>query len=227
MVKTKIVCTLGPSSNTRTVLRKMILAGMDFARFNFSHSVHKEHLDRISLVREINKKYRRHIRLLGDLEGYRIRVSSFNNGKPLLLKKRQVIWLTKEHKERASNVVPFDYAGSLKDIKIGQVVFIDDGNISLIVKGYSENALRAEVVKASERAARWASPSTTSASWPETSATGSAPEPRSGRRLPGIATASTAGRAEPSSRRWTGASSTPPDAPGSAGLLVQLPSFRS
>ena len=65
-----------------------MLAGMDVARFNFSHASHPEHLQRIKLVRTLNKKYRRHIRILQDLEGYRIRVGRFKDKKAIELKKR-------------------------------------------------------------------------------------------------------------------------------------------
>ena len=73
MVKTKIIATLGPASNSYTVIRKMVMVGLDVARLNFSRGSHEEHLHRLKLVEQINKKYRRHIRVMQDLEGYRIR----------------------------------------------------------------------------------------------------------------------------------------------------------
>ena len=74
MVKTKIISTLGPASDSITVLRKMMRAGLDVARLNFSHGNHKEHLRRIETIRILNAKNRRHILILQDLEGYRIRI---------------------------------------------------------------------------------------------------------------------------------------------------------
>ena len=73
MVKTRIICTIGPASSNRTVLRKMMLAGMDVVRLNFSHGSHSEHSKCIRTIKELNKKYHRKIRILQDLEGYRIR----------------------------------------------------------------------------------------------------------------------------------------------------------
>jgi pyruvate kinase len=67
MVKTKIICTIGPASSSETVLRKMIRAGMDVARLNFSYGKPQELLHRIVLVRLLNTKYRRRIKILGDL----------------------------------------------------------------------------------------------------------------------------------------------------------------
>jgi pyruvate kinase len=147
MVKTKIICTLGPASISQTVLRKMMFCGMDVARLNFSHGNHKECLSRIVSIRGLNKKYRRHIKLLGDLEGYRIRVGRFKDARPITLKKRQVLWLTKANISGELGVIPFDYHGSLDVIKRGQYIYIDDGNIALIVKGCSREALKTEVLK--------------------------------------------------------------------------------
>ncbi len=87
MVKTKIICTIGPSSNSITVLRNMMLVGMDVARLNFSHASPAEHKQRINLIRQLNKKYRRHIRILQDLEGYRIRIGRFKDKKAIELRK--------------------------------------------------------------------------------------------------------------------------------------------
>ena len=96
MVKTKIICTLGPSSENTTTLRKMMRAGMDVARLNFSHGSHEEHIGRINLIRKLNKKYRRRIKILQDLEGYRIRIGKFKNRskKFIELKNTYILTLT-------------------------------------------------------------------------------------------------------------------------------------
>jgi len=146
MVKTKIICTIGPASGNKTILRKMMLAGMDVARLNFSHASHAEHKQRIVLIRQLNKRYRRHIRILQDLEGYRIRIGKFKSPQPIALRKRKIISLTNENILGDSNIIPFDYAGSLKNIKAGCRIFIDDGNIELLVKKSTKKELCAEVV---------------------------------------------------------------------------------
>lgn len=146
MVKTKIICTIGPSSDSVTVLRNMMLAGMDVARLNFSHGTLGQHQHRINLIRELNKKYRRHIRILQDLEGYRIRVGRFKGKKAIELKKKQILALTNEKILGDKTIIPFDYEGSLRDIKPGNRIYIDDGNIELIVKKSFKKYLKAEVV---------------------------------------------------------------------------------
>ena len=94
MVKTKIICTIGPASSNYSALRKMVFAGMDVARLNFSHGNLARHAKALNLVRTLNKKYSRRLRILGDLEGYRIRIGKLK--KEVVLKKRQTIFLSNE-----------------------------------------------------------------------------------------------------------------------------------
>ncbi len=146
MSKVKIICTLGPASEGAGVLTRMMQAGMDVVRLNFSHGSLEEHLAHIQTVRQINKKYRRHIRILGDLEGYRIRIGKLKGGIPLALNKGQKVHLTAQDVEGAAGVIPFDYTGPLQGIKKGQAIFIDDGNIALEADGVDKNRLQAHVV---------------------------------------------------------------------------------
>jgi pyruvate kinase len=145
MPRTKIICTLGPASSNRSILRAMIDAGMDVARLNFSHGSHSEHLSRITLVRKLNSDRRRHIRILQDLEGYRIRVGTFKHGQ-LVLKRRQRVVLTQGASPGEGNVIPFDYVGDCRDIPSGSSLYIDDGTILLTVRGRKKGMLEAEVV---------------------------------------------------------------------------------
>lgn len=144
--KTKIVATLGPASNKTSVLRKMMRSGMDVARLNFSHGTLKKHSQIIKLVRELNRKNRRHIKILGDLEGYRMRIGKLKGGKPVEARKKQTLRLTTEPIIGEGNRVPFDWAGSLKPIKPGQLVFIDDGNIALKVEARNKYSLKTHVL---------------------------------------------------------------------------------
>lgn len=146
MAKTKIICTIGPASNRETVLRKMIMAGMDVARFNFSHGTHPEHKKAIELVRNLNRKYRRHIRILQDLEGYRIRIGRLKQPGGVPLKRRQEVFLTNRDVLGSGSLIPFDYEGPLKDIRRGSHIFIEDGKIVLLVKKSSRKKLKAEVI---------------------------------------------------------------------------------
>lgn len=147
LARTKIIATLGPASTSYTVLRKMVMAGLNVARFNFSHGSHKEHLERLEIVRRINKKYRRHIRILQDLEGFRIRVQKFKSGGKKMLNKKMTVYLTKEKDTGEENIIPFDYEGGLKRIGPGKLIYIDDGNIILKVQSSSEKRIKAEVIE--------------------------------------------------------------------------------
>ena len=144
--KTKIICTLGPSASNQTILRKMMLAGMDVVRLNFSHGTHQEHLNRLRLIRKLNKKYRRHIKVLGDLEGYRIRIGRLKEAVPIEVKKRQDLWLTQEDILGENDLIPFDYKGNLTQIKKGQSIYIDDGNIALVVEAHQKKRLKTRVI---------------------------------------------------------------------------------
>jgi pyruvate kinase len=146
MAKAKIICTIGPASESVTVLRGMMRAGMDVARLNFSHGSDEAHQKRLDAIRALNKKYRRAIKILQDLEGYRIRMGRLKEQKPVLLKKRQVIFLTNKAIIGQNNIFSFDYEGKLGDIKTGSHIYIDDGTIVLLVKGRAGEYLKAQVV---------------------------------------------------------------------------------
>ena len=124
----------------------MMRAGMDVVRCNFSHATLREHLVRIRLVRSLNQKYRRHIKILGDLEGYRIRVGRLKGAKPVELKKGQIIWLTPRDIPGEGSFIPFDYDGPLTRIHKGQHIYIDDGNIVLAVLSHENKRLKTKVI---------------------------------------------------------------------------------
>jgi pyruvate kinase len=147
IARTKIVATLGPSSQSYGVLRRMVIAGMDVARINFSHGTHTEHLPKIELVRKINAKYRRRVLIMQDLEGYRIRVSSFSGTDNKLLKKHAKAWVSCDGDNGDPAVIPLDYGGDLRKIVPGTLIYIDDGNIILKAKGCSGKKLSVVVVE--------------------------------------------------------------------------------
>ncbi|MHC4656013.1 MAG: pyruvate kinase [Planctomycetota bacterium] len=147
MPRTKIIATLGPASSNYTVLRKMFAAGLDVVRLNFSHGSHKQHLDCIKLVRRINKRYRRHIKIMQDLEGFRIRIGKLKGTKTRVLKNRTVVWLTNNLQACGPKTIPFDYKGELSRIKTKQLIYIDDGNLKLRVKSVSGSSIKTEVLE--------------------------------------------------------------------------------
>jgi pyruvate kinase len=143
MVKTKIIATFGPASGNETVLRKMFVAGLDVVRLNFSHGTTEEHRKRLTLVRGLNRKLKRAIKIMQDLEGFRIRIGRLR--RPLLLKKGQTLYLTQKA-EAANSRVHFYYSGRLKRFKTGSPVYIDDGKIILKIKSTSRSEIKTEVV---------------------------------------------------------------------------------
>jgi pyruvate kinase len=146
MVRTKIVCTIGPASSGEATVRKMMFSGMDVVRFNFSHAGPQELASRIAVVRLLNKKYRRSLKILGDLQGHRIRIGPLKA--PVELRKNQLISLVREGKKGSYTSIPFDYKGPFKSIKPGCHIFIDDGNIALEVTGLAKDSVKTRVLTA-------------------------------------------------------------------------------
>lgn len=147
MPKTKIIATLGPASSNYTVLRKMFAAGLDVVRLNFSHGSHEQHLESVKLVHQINNKYRRHIRIMQDLEGFRIRIGRFKGAKTRVLKNRTVAWLSNEPGAHGPKTIPFDYEGDLGRIEPKQLIYIDDGNLVLRVESVGDNSIKVRVLE--------------------------------------------------------------------------------
>ena len=147
MAGTKIICTLGPASSDAAVLKKMADAGMNAARLNFSHGTHASHQVIIDRIGRLNKGRRQKIKILQDLEGYRIRVGTFKGPrKRMTLTAGAMVTLVQGQQTDQMNVIPFDYTGSLNDIKSGCHIFIDDGSIALKVKGRTKTTVTAEVI---------------------------------------------------------------------------------
>lgn len=145
--RTKIIATLGPASDSYTVIRKMVMLGLDVARLNFSHGTHAEHLKKAEVVWKVNKNYRRHVRILQDLEGFRIRVGKYKSSNPKPLIKNALVYFSPEEDTGDPKVIPFDYRGDLKKIKKGQKIYIEDGNIILEVKNSDSKKISAKVIE--------------------------------------------------------------------------------
>ncbi len=143
---TKIICTLGPASSKANVLLAMMRAGMNVVRLNFSHGELDDHIERIRLVRNLNKKYRKNVKILGDLEGHRIRVGRMKGGEPVQARRGQLVWLVPSDILGSGSTIPFDFRGSLDQIKPGRFIYIDDGHIALRAEGRDKKGLRARVI---------------------------------------------------------------------------------
>jgi pyruvate kinase len=132
MKKTKIVCTLGPSTDDREILKKMILGGMDVARFNFSHQDHAAHGRRAELVRSLARELGAPVALLLDTRGPEIRLGRFKN-KSAELKEGQTFTLTAQEVEGNGQRVRVSYKKLPEEIGRGTRILLDDGLIELRV----------------------------------------------------------------------------------------------
>ena len=131
--KTGIICTMGPSTRSAKIIKSLSDNGMTVARLNFSHGTFEQYEKDIALIRSVNKKYKRNIKILGDLEGHRIRIGMLEGGKPVELKKDQKVVLTNKKLIGNSKTLSIDYSGPMSDLKKGLEIFIDDGNLKLTV----------------------------------------------------------------------------------------------
>ena len=145
--RTKIVATIGPASSSAEVLEQLILAGMDVARLNFSHGNAEEHRARALLIREIAARLNRHVALLGDLQGPKIRIARFTN-KQIELQNGDTFRLSITHPRDAGNqaVVGIDYPDLVTDCSVGDDLLLDDGRIVMQVTAVTADALDCRVI---------------------------------------------------------------------------------
>ena len=130
--KTKIVCTLGPSSNTPEIIEKMIKAGMNVARFNFSHGSHEEHKQRIDMVRAASQKLGIPVALLLDTKGPEIRLGKFKNGS-IMMEAGKDFTLTARDVEGDETIASMNYKELPQDVKAGDHILLSDGLVNLEV----------------------------------------------------------------------------------------------
>ncbi len=130
---TKIVATLGPASGEREVLTRMIAAGVDVVRMNFSHGNAEEHLARAELVREVARTMERTVGIMCDLQGPKIRIGKFERGKVTLVK-GEVFVLDAEVPLGNQDCVGLDYKELPRDVSPGSVLLLDDGRLVLDVQ---------------------------------------------------------------------------------------------
>ncbi|ABI39121.1 pyruvate kinase [Shewanella sp. MR-4] len=134
--RTKIVTTLGPATDRDDNLRRIIAAGANVVRLNFSHGSPEDHLKRATQAREIAKELGVHVAILGDLQGPKIRVSTFKDNKKVQLNLGQAYILDAElgKGEGDENQVGIDYKQLPDDVKIGDILMLDDGRVQLRVE---------------------------------------------------------------------------------------------
>ncbi len=144
MRKTKIVCTLGPASEKEEVLREMILAGMDVARFNFSHGAHEEHKRRMDTVKKLRAELHRPVAIMLDTKGPELRLGTFKEGK-VQLNAGDIFTLTTRKVEGTNEEVSISY-DIIGDISKGARIMLDDGLIELTVVKLTKTDIVCEVI---------------------------------------------------------------------------------
>ena len=141
--RTKIVCTLGPSSNTRDAFKSLVDAGLNVARINFSHSTHETHARVIEMVRGVADEMGLPIAILGDLQGPRIRIGDLST--PLELVAGEDLVLVPEE-VAGQGEIPVTYADLANDVHVGDRILINDGLIELVTLEVTPPRVSARVV---------------------------------------------------------------------------------
>ena len=146
MRRTKIVATLGPASASSVMLAKMIRAGLDVARLNFSHGTPEEQTRAFRLVRSAAARAKKHVGILLDLQGPRIRVGDLEGGSVRVAKGDEILLSTRGVIGDATHI-PITYPDLLLDVKKGDRVLVDDGLVELRVMRRVKDGLQARVVR--------------------------------------------------------------------------------
>ena len=143
--KTKVICTLGPAVDSEEMLRRLILAGMDCARFNFSHGTHETHLATYNRFRRVRDELGRPVAALLDTKGPEIRIRTFKNG-PIILSEGQSFTLSTWEGEGDENWVSVTYENLHREVTPGTRILIDDGLVELRVESIEEQQIHCVVV---------------------------------------------------------------------------------
>ena len=135
MKKTKIVCTIGPASESSEVLEQLIKAGMNVMRLNFSHGDHEEHLAKVKTLRALNEKLGTNVAFLLDTKGPEIRTGSFGTDQNIKInfETGDKITLTTRDVEGTKDILSVSYKGLPEDVEVGGHILIDDGLVDLLI----------------------------------------------------------------------------------------------
>ena len=150
MKKTKVVCTMGPNTNDKELLRALIKNGMDVARFNFSHGDHEEHKFRMDLLKQLREEEHTNTAILLDTKGPEIRTGVLKDGKKINLETGAAFTLTTEEIIGDDTRVSITYDGLVDDVDAGSTILIDDGLIGLKVVSKTATDIVCEVVNGGE-----------------------------------------------------------------------------
>ncbi|HET7792972.1 MAG TPA: pyruvate kinase, partial [Rhizobacter sp.] len=143
---TKIVATLGPASSSPEVLAKMIRAGVDVVRLNFSHGKAQDHIDRAMLVREAAKAVGKEVAIMADLQGPKIRVGKFEGGKTIIEAGQKFILDGATTELGTNERVGLDYKELPRDVRPGDTLLLNDGLLKLTVDAVKGEEVHTTVV---------------------------------------------------------------------------------
>jgi len=145
MRKTKIICTIGPASDSEEKLRALIEAGMNVARFNFSHGTHEEHKEKFKRLMRVRREMGKPVATLMDTKGPEIRLRDFEGGK-VMLEKGKGFTLTTEEVMGTAQRASITYKDLVKDVSKGGSILIDDGLIELRIDNVTDTDIHCTVV---------------------------------------------------------------------------------
>ena len=149
MKRTKIVCTVGPGTDKPGILENMMRAGMNVARFNFSHGTHDEQLERMQMVRDAAMVVNKPIALMLDTKGPEVRLGLFKDGK-VFLKAGQNFTLTTDDVEGSVEISSVNHKGLVKDVSVGDTILLADGLVTLHIDKIEDNNIITTVVNSGE-----------------------------------------------------------------------------
>lgn len=152
--KTKIVCTLGPSTSSEEMIKELMLNGMDVARLNFSHGTHDAHGEMIRKIKKVREEVGLPIAILLDTKGPEIRTGLAENNEEYTLEKGQDVIVTTKDVECNSKVISVTYKDLPNDVAVGGTILIADGLIELKIKEVGETDVVCEVVNGGELSSR-------------------------------------------------------------------------
>ncbi len=144
--RAKIICTIGPSSNSAEMIRELLRAGMDVARLNFSHGSHEKHLANIQCIRRMAEKEGRTICIMQDLQGPKIRTGALRDHKPVTLKAGSIVRITIRDIEGSEDLISTTFHDLPKEIQPGGRILLCDGLIELKVATVSSEEIECVVV---------------------------------------------------------------------------------
>ena len=136
--KTKIVCTLGPASHSKKIIKELALAGMNVARMNLAHDTLNFHRETLRYIREVEEELKVSIPVMMDIPGPKIRIGKIENG-PIFLKKGQTIRLTTRDIIGNDSIISVGYKSLLQSVKPGSLIYLYDGFIQLVVTDISRD----------------------------------------------------------------------------------------